>query len=112
MTCCSRAPLVHEGVRIEDAEPIGAAEPAGAVPGGVARAILRATLEHQIESALRFHTDAVRVGANDCNHRRPNPSHSAMRLPTGLGKAEQARIALADYVRRAKTMGIPHQALV
>jgi putative DNA primase/helicase len=33
-------------------------------------------------------------------------------LPTGLGKSEQARIALADYVRRAKTMGIPHQALV
>jgi hypothetical protein len=105
---------MREGVRIEDAEPIGASDTAGAIPAETARTMLQAALESQIESAIKFHEERTTLQPGDphCLKQPPEPTHVAFPVLTGLGKSQQARTVLADYVRSAKEKGIPHRAVV
>jgi hypothetical protein len=132
---------VHGDV-IEETEPDSGGDGAGRpVPVDVARNMLRATLEKQIQAAIRFHEKVVAKAAQaegpisapadnvlDFNTAKRQddeiePDHAAIRIPTGVGKSDAARKAIAGqmrktardgiggYVREAKRKGLPHRVV-
>ncbi|SRR5258706_14409275 len=79
------------GAIIDEFDP-GAAKQPDAVPVEVARDMLRAVIDQQMTSAIRFHES----GGGSV------PQPVAVCVPTGVGKSEAARIGIARYVEQAK----------
>jgi hypothetical protein len=79
------------GAIIDEFDP-GAAKQPDALPIEVARDMLRAAIDQQMTSAIRFHES----GGGSV------PVPAAVCVPTGVGKSEAARIGIARYVEQAK----------
>jgi len=91
----------------------GAAKQPDALPVEVARDMLRAAIEQQMTSAIRFHENGGSV-----------PVPVAISVPTGVGKSAAARVGIVQYVEQAKKTyaakkhgkkkrkRIPHRVLV
>ena len=69
----------------------GAAKQPDALPVEVARDMLRAAIEQQMTSAIRFHENGGSV-----------PVPVAISVPTGVGKSAAARVGIVQYVEQAK----------
>jgi hypothetical protein len=79
------------GAIVDEFDP-GASTQSDALPVEVARDMLRAVVDQQMTSAIRFHES----GGGSV------PEPEAVCVPTGVGKSEAARIGIAHYVERAK----------
>jgi bacterioferritin-associated ferredoxin len=90
-------------------ETVGAGTP-GAMPVDAARDVLRASIEQQMQDAIRFHEEAAEAQSkpgeaqgNPLDFNRPaEPNHSAIRTTTGAGKSEATRAAAAASLSSAK----------
>ena len=84
------------GAIVDEFDP-GAAKQPDALPVEVARDMLRAVIDQQMTSAIRFHES----GGGSV------PEPVAVCVPTGVGKSEAARIGIAAYVEQAKRTYAP-----
>ena len=79
------------GAIVDEFDP-GASTQSDSLPVEVARDMLRAVIDQQMTSAIRFHES----GGGSV------PEPVAVCVPTGVGKSEAARIGIARYVEQAK----------
>jgi putative DNA primase/helicase len=79
------------GATIDEFGP-DAAKQLDALPVEVARDMLRAAIEQQMTTAIRFHE----------NGEGSTPTPAAISVPTGVGKSEAARAGIVRYVEQAK----------
>jgi hypothetical protein len=79
------------GAIVDEFDP-GAAKQPDALPVEVARDMLRAVVDQQMTSAIRFHES----GGGSV------PEPVSVCVPTGVGKSEAARTGIALYVEQAK----------
>jgi hypothetical protein len=73
------------------------------VPLAVAEKALKDCLSKQMDEALSWHGSRLEG--------RMPASHKAFKITTGVGKSEQLRREIAEYVPEAKRLGLPHRAL-
>jgi hypothetical protein len=79
-------------------------EQSGEVPLDVAEGLLRASIEKLKNGAINWHErpEAALLAV---------PPHSAVKITTGGGKSHVLRDAIAEYVREAKSRGLPYRVL-